>query len=124
LAFSGMDSNSAELTVELSRTVDVDEVRDGAVLRLLLRGAKTAARNDRNPLILTHFDAPVTDARLRDVAGGAELRVTLRAPTTVASYAVRPVAGGRAQLVVALGDAKGPTAPPAAAKGDAGSPEP
>jgi hypothetical protein len=73
VTFTGFDEQSdgaSRLYVKLSRAVTVEPASSGTHLEYLLLGATIPIRNNKNPLITSHFGVQVVSARLVD--DGAE----------------------------------------------------
>lgn len=87
--FRMLPDGSTRLFVELSGRVPVTK-RDGeGVLTYTLKGARLAAKNNKNALVTTHFNTPVSRARLVPTGDDIEVVIELRAETTPAHRIVR-----------------------------------
>jgi hypothetical protein len=68
----------SEVWLRVSQPVVVTRKRVDNRLTYFLPGVQIGVHNNTNPLITTHFNSPVSQAKLRRVRGGAELVVDLR----------------------------------------------
>ena len=80
--FEMQADGSSRVFVELTQSVPVEERRAAHRLTYVLKGAKVALRNNKNPLVTVHFNTPVTSARLRPAGSDLDLIVDLRADVT------------------------------------------
>jgi len=76
--FRMLPSGESQLSLRVSKAVDVQVRRAGGSLVFFLPGVRVGIRNNTNPLITTHFNTPLSMARLMAVKQGAELVVELR----------------------------------------------
>jgi hypothetical protein len=100
--------------VNLSRKSVVEEKKSEGRLVYVIKGARAALRNNRNPLRTTFFSTPVSSARLVQVKDDVQLVFTLKRPAS-ATWAFAP-AGALMQLRVSFGPQKGQPDPGAAAE--------
>jgi hypothetical protein len=86
--FETMDDGSTRLFVELSKPTSYDTKAGPSNVTYVLKGAHVDRRNNENPLVTTHFNTPVTSARLvshgRDLWFVVDLRAHVQ-PTTAMS---------------------------------------
>ncbi len=103
--FRMLDDGRSRVFVELSASVPVEERRAQGTLTYILKGARIAARNNRNALIPTAFETPVSRARLVPVDDDVELVVELRADS-IPAYRMTALEGGRAALEIDFPEGK------------------
>jgi hypothetical protein len=97
--FRILENGMSRVYVDLTGSVPVEEHAAQGSLTYVLKGARVLSRNNRNPLITTHFSSPVARARLVPAGGDLELVIDLRGATTPAHRIVAD-AGGKARLEV------------------------
>jgi hypothetical protein len=69
--FESLADGSTRLFVQLTKTVPIEERKAKGSVTYVLKGAHVAIRNNTNALVTTHFNTPVSRARL--VPHGADL---------------------------------------------------
>jgi hypothetical protein len=69
---------SSRIWVRLTRAVNVEEHASKGKVTFVLKGAKVPGRNNKNPLITSHFSSSVMSARLLATKHDAELVINLK----------------------------------------------
>jgi len=100
VGFRKTGENSALVYVQLTETTDVRSSQDGKTLTFTMKGISVPKRNNRNPLVATHFDSIVDSARLVPAGKDTNLVIVLRREAKASAQVVRMGAG--AQLEVHL----------------------
>jgi hypothetical protein len=82
--FRLLPGGGSRIYVEITKNVGVEERRVNGAIVYTLRGAQVLSRNNKNPLITTHFATPVARARLVPSGTDVDLVIDLRkaAPAT------------------------------------------
>jgi hypothetical protein len=83
--FRLLPDGRSRIYVELSKSVTVEEHRTDLALTFTLHDAQVLVRNNKNPLITTHFATPVSRARLVPAGADVNLVLDLRRATTRSS---------------------------------------
>lgn len=97
--FRILPDGRSRIYVELSKSVTVDEHKTDQVLTFTLHDAQVLVKNNKNPLITTHFATPVSRARL--VPAGADLNLVLDLrKVQAATHQVVPGENGSARLEI------------------------
>ena len=73
-----LPNGESQLVLRMTKPVDVQIRRAGGGVVFFLPGVRVGTRNNTNPLITTHFNTPLSMARLVAAKQGAELVVELR----------------------------------------------
>ncbi len=120
--FEMQADGSSRIFVEVTQQVEVTEKHAKGKLVYVLKGARVAKRNNRNPLVTVHFNTPVVRARL--VPAGADLHVVIDLRKDVAAtfkWAAMKDGAAMLQIDFPKGDylPAGPPPPPPGA-GDEG----
>jgi hypothetical protein len=76
--FHEFEDGSARIWVRLTKAVNVEEQAAKGKVTFVLKGAKVPGRNNKNPLITSHFTSSVMSARLLATKHDAELVITLK----------------------------------------------
>ncbi|HEX2882685.1 MAG TPA: hypothetical protein VHO25_24365, partial [Polyangiaceae bacterium] len=76
--FHEFQDGSARIWVRLTKAVNVEEHAAKGKVTFVLKGAKVPGRNNKNPLITSHFTSSVMSARLHATKHDAELVITLK----------------------------------------------
>lgn len=97
--FRVLPDGSTRIFVDLSGRAPVTKREREGELVYTLKGARLAAANNKNALVTTHFDTPVSRARLVPSSDDIELVIELRAETA-ASHRVLRRDGEAAQLQI------------------------
>lgn len=126
--FRLLPEGKSRVFVELTRAVAIDERRSRGTVTYTLRGANVPVRNNRNPLITTHFVTPVARARLVPTAADVDLVIELRGDVAPTHQVVSSEGGGaRLEVDFPAGDfppvAEGTGQPEAAPSGASRSEE-
>jgi hypothetical protein len=108
--FRLLPDGSSRIYVEVTRQVTVAERRAEGMLIYVLHDTRVPVRNNRNPLITTHFATPVGRARLLAAGADVELLIDLRKNTSAAHKMV-PGENGGARLEVDFPAGDYPPAP-------------
>lgn len=87
--FRVLPDGSTRVFVDLSGRATVTKREGEGELVYTLKGARLASANNKNALVTTHFDTPVSRARLVPVSDDIELVIELRAETTAAHRVLR-----------------------------------
>ena len=97
--FRLLPDGRSRIYVELSKSVTVDEHKTDQALTFTLHDAQVLVKNNKNPLITTHFATPVSRARL--VPAGVDLNLVLDLrKAQVATHQVVPGDNGSARLEI------------------------
>lgn len=80
--FHEFEDGSARIWVRLTKAVNVEERTGKSQVTFVLKGAKVPGRNNKNPLLTSHFTSSVMSARLLATKHDAELVVTLKQDVT------------------------------------------
>lgn len=97
--FRVLPDGSTRVFVDLSGRAPVTKLEKDGELVYILKGARLASANNKNALVTTHFNTPVSRARLVPVSEDIELVIELRAETTP-SHRVLRRDGEAAQLQI------------------------
>lgn len=103
-AFPGFRLNqdgSTQIFVQLTSPVPVEEEKGDRTLTYTLKGARIAIRNNRNALVTSSFNTPVTRARIVETDEDVKLVIELRAATTP-TETTAPAPQGRAVVEVSF----------------------
>lgn len=76
--FHVFDDGSSRIWVRLTRAVNVEEHATRGKVTFVLKGAEVPGRNNKNPLITSHFTSSVMSARLVANKHDAELVINLK----------------------------------------------
>jgi hypothetical protein len=76
--FHVFDDGSSRIWVRLTKAVNVEEHATRGKVTFVLKGAQVPGRNNKNPLITSHFSSSVMSARLLANKHDAELVVNLK----------------------------------------------
>ncbi len=76
--FHEFEDGSARIWVRLTKAVNVEERAAKGKVTFVLKGAKVPGRNNKNPLITSHFTSSVMSARLLATKHDAELVIALK----------------------------------------------
>lgn len=76
--FHEFEDGSARIWVRLTKAVNVEEHTAKGKITFVLKGAKVPGRNNKNPLITSHFTSSVMSARLVATKHDAELVINLK----------------------------------------------
>ncbi len=112
--FEPQPGASSTFFVNLSRKSPVEVKKSEDRLVYVIKGARAALRNNRNPLRTKFFSTPVSSARLVQVKDDVQLVFTLKRPAS-ATWAFAP-AGALMQLRISFGPQKQQPEPDPAAE--------
>jgi len=97
--FRLLPDGRSRIYVELSKSVTVDEHPSAQALTFTLHDAQVLVKNNKNPLITTHFATPVSRARLVPAGADVNLVLDLRKAAN-ATHQVVPGDNGSARLEI------------------------
>jgi hypothetical protein len=100
--FRMLRGGRSEVWLRVSQPVMVKEKRSRRRVVYFMPSVQVGVRNNTNPLVTTHFNSPISQARLRPVRGGAELVVDLR-EAVQPEHATAQEPGGAMLLRVTVG---------------------
>ena len=97
--FETLADGTTRLFVQLTKTVPVEERKAGGTVTYVLKGAHVGIWNNTNALVTTHFNTPVTRARL--VPHGADIFFVVELRANVApAFRMAATKDGTAMLQV------------------------
>jgi hypothetical protein len=99
--FRVLPNGTSELVLRISKKVAVEMRKANGRVVFALPGVQVGVRNNTNPLITTHFDTPLSRARLSQDKQGAELQLDLR-EAVVPAFKVMESAGGGISVLITL----------------------
>jgi hypothetical protein len=103
--FRMLPNGTSRIWVQVSQSVDVQVRRAGGSVTYVLPGVNVGVRNNTNPLVTTHFNTPISRARLVRDRAGVLLVLDLREVAEPAHKVTRGP-GGTMTLEVTLPPAK------------------
>lgn len=111
--FSGLvvhQDGSCTFRVDLTREVPVEFSQNKSTLSFLLRGAKVALQNNRNPLRAEYFGSNVLRTQLNNEKRGTRLQIELRDEAQPEHRIVRHSGGAVLTIEIPAARAQTPTA--------------
>jgi hypothetical protein len=91
--FRMLANGTSRIWVQVSKPVDVQVRRAGGTVTYVLPGVNVGVRNNTNPLVTTHFNTPVSRARLVPDRAGVLLVLELRETAEPAHKVVKSAYG-------------------------------
>jgi len=113
VGFRELGSGSVLVFVELTKEVAVEPVQKGRVLEYRMAGTKVTLRNNRNPLLASHFDSVVESAQLVPDGKSVKLVIKLRRDADALARVERHAQGATLKIELT---ARAPAQAPAAAR--------
>lgn len=100
VGFRKLEEERVLVYVELTHAVRIEQSRSGEELTFRLPGTVVLLRNNKNPLLATHFESIVTEARLTEQPRATELRLKLREDVETTARVVDSVDGAVLEVEV------------------------
>ncbi len=100
VGFRKLEDEKVLVYVELTHAVRIEQSQSGEELTFQLPGTVILFRNNKNPLLATHFESIVTEARLTEDSRATELHLKLRQDVETTARVVDSVDGAVLEVEV------------------------